>query len=67
MKNCTVLDWVAKIFVVIGAVSWGLIGAFDFNLVTTIFGDMSMLTRTVYVLVGVAGLYVLYRMFTCKK
>lgn len=42
---------------IIGALNWGLIGAFNFNLVDTIFGDMSLLSRIIYILVGVAGLY----------
>jgi uncharacterized membrane protein YuzA (DUF378 family) len=42
---------------IIGAINWGLIGALGFNLVTAIFGDMTAVTRIVYVLVGLAGLY----------
>lgn len=42
--------------VVIGALNWGLLGAFDFNLVNKIFGSINWLERLVYVLVGLAGL-----------
>ena len=52
-----VLDYTILTFVVIGAINWGLIGFFDFDLVSTLFGQMSMLTRIVYALVGIGGLY----------
>lgn len=41
---------------IIGAINWGLIGLFDFNLVETIFGVDSMLSNIVYILVGICGL-----------
>jgi len=41
---------------IIGAVNWGLIGLLDFDLVAYLFGEMSMLSRTVYTLVGMTGL-----------
>jgi len=44
--------------VVIGGLNWGLVGAFDFNLVTAIFGDGSIMSRTVFVLVGLAAVWV---------
>ena len=43
-------------FTIIGAVNWGLIGLFDFDLVATIFGPMSVAARVIYTLVGIAGL-----------
>lgn len=51
------LDTLALILVVIGAVNWGLIGFFRFDLVAALFGDMSGFSRVVYALVGLAGLY----------
>lgn len=41
---------------IIGAINWGLIGLFDFNLVDTLFGVDSMLSNIVYILVGICGL-----------
>ena len=41
---------------IIGAINWGLIGLFDFNLVETIFGVDSILSNIVYILVGICGL-----------
>ena len=43
-------------FTIIGAVVWGLIGLFDFNLVAYIFGEASMLSRIIYTIVGITGL-----------
>lgn len=51
------LDSICLVLVVIGAVNWGLIGLFEIDLVRIIFGDMSILSRIVYTLVGLAGLY----------
>lgn len=51
------LDTIALLLVIIGAVNWGLIGFFRFDLVAALFGDMSTFTRIVYALVGIAGLY----------
>lgn len=65
MKMST-LDWIAWILVVVGALNWGLIGAFNYNLVTAIFG-MGVLTQWVYILVGIAGLYFVWMAFTKKK
>ena len=42
-----------------GAINWGLIGFFRFDLVAFLFGDMSWLTRIIYALVGIGGLYLL--------
>lgn len=51
------LDVIALILVVTGAINWGLIGFFDFNLVSTLFGSMTTFSRVIYSLVGIAGLY----------
>lgn len=59
MKKLSGLDYGALVLVVIGGINWALVGMLNFNLVTFIFGDMSMLTRIVYVLVGLGALYVL--------
>ncbi|MBQ7839449.1 MAG: DUF378 domain-containing protein [Lachnospiraceae bacterium] len=53
------LDYIALIIVFIGAINWGLIGLFGFNLVSFVFGDMSWLSRIIYVLVGICGIYTL--------
>lgn len=50
------LQKIALVFTIIGAIVWGLIGLFDFNLVEFIFGDGSILSRIVYTIVGLCGL-----------
>ncbi len=50
------LQKIALIFTIIGAINWGLIGLLDFNLVASLFGDGSMLSRIVYMIVGICGL-----------
>lgn len=53
------LDCLALTIAIIGAINWGLIGFFSFDLVAFIFGNMSWLSRIVYALVGIAGLYII--------
>ena len=53
-------EWIPMILLAIGGINWGLIGLFDFNLVERIFGDGSLLTRIIYVAVGISALYSLY-------
>lgn len=50
------LQKTALVLTIIGAVNWGLIGLFNFNLVALIFGDMTAFARIIYTLVGIAGL-----------
>jgi len=51
------LEAIAITLVIIGAINWGLIGLFDFNLVSLIFGGAdSLLTKVIYILVGISGL-----------
>ncbi len=52
-----VIDKIALLLIIIGAINWGLIGIFDFNLVDTIFGTMSIVSRIIYALVGISGLW----------
>lgn len=52
-----IIDKIALALIIIGAINWGLIGLFNFNLVATIFGDMSIISRIIYGLVGLSGLW----------
>ncbi len=54
-----VIDYIALVLVIIGAINWGLIGFFQFDLVRFIFGNMTILARIIYSLVGISGLYAL--------
>ena len=57
--NTKWLDYTLLTLVIIGAINWGLIGFFRFDLVAFIFGNMSWLSRIIYALVGISGLYLL--------
>ncbi|MBX7065722.1 MAG: DUF378 domain-containing protein [Parachlamydiales bacterium] len=60
------LNFVAKLLMVIGALNWGLVGFFGYDLVGDIFGGMdSGLARVVFAIVGLAGLYGLVCLFRC--
>ncbi len=55
--------WITIILVIIGAINWGLVGLANFNLVNLIFGAVMWLENTVYVLVGLAGIWELVMLF----
>ncbi len=59
------LDWTALVLVIIGAVNWGLVGLGGWDLVDIALGSIAWLAQTVYILVGLAGLYLIY--FTMKE
>ena len=59
-----VIDKIALVLIIIGAINWGLVGVLNFNLVTTIFGNGSLLTNIIYALVGVAGLFNIWILFS---
>ncbi len=54
------LDWIALILVIIGGINWGLVGLFNLDLVETVLGTIPILAKIVYVLIGLAGLYMIY-------
>ena len=58
-----IIDTIALVLVIIGAINWGLIGLFNFNLVETIFGGFSVLSRIIYILVGASGLLIIRVLF----
>lgn len=60
------LDWIAGVLVIIGGLNWGLVGFFDWNLVDSIFGMMSTVSRIVYALVGLSALWMIYAMSKMK-
>ena len=55
--NSKPLDYTALIITIIGAINWGLVGIFDFNLVEFLFSEGSILTRIIYILVCISGLF----------
>ena len=50
------LQKIAQVLLIVGGLNWGLVGLFEFDLVAAIFGDMTALSRIVYVLVGISAL-----------
>lgn len=58
-----IIDKIALVLIIIGAINWGLIGFFNFNLVETIFGNMTMIARIIYALVGISGLWAIKLLF----
>lgn len=57
--NSRAIDYTALTLVIIGAINWGLIGFFSFDLVAFLFGNMTWISRIIYALVGLSGLYLL--------
>jgi len=51
------LDVAAAVLLVVGGINWGVVGLTGSDIVGTIFGNLSLVSRTVYILVGVAALY----------
>jgi uncharacterized membrane protein YuzA (DUF378 family) len=61
MKEKNFFYIAAVVFVIIGALNWGLIGLQGFDLVSYLFGSMTLISRTIYMFVGFSGAYLLYR------
>ena len=56
-EKMKVIDKIALVLIIIGAINWGLIGFFNFNLAAVIFGEMTWISRVIYALVGISGLW----------
>jgi hypothetical protein len=54
------LDWIALVLVIVGGLNWGLVGLLNFDLVATLFGSIAILQKLVYILVGIAAVYMIY-------
>lgn len=67
MNKLSALDWLALILLVVGGLNWGLVGILDFDLVATIFGDMSTIARIVYAVVGLSAIYILLGVGKLRK
>ena len=51
------LDNIVLALIIIGAINWGLVGFFNFDLVASLFGELSALSRIIYGIIGICGLY----------
>lgn len=58
-KEKDVVSWVAFVLLIIGGLNWGLVGLIKLDVVQAIFGDMTVLTRIIYLLVGISAIYLL--------
>lgn len=67
MNKLSTLDWVGLVLVLVGGLNWGLVGAFDYNLVDSIFGMGSTIAMIVYVLVGLASLWWIFMAAKLRK
>lgn len=67
MKNLNAIDWIALILVIIGGINWGLVGVMKLNLVDAIFTAEGLISRIVYILVGLSALYLLLIVGKLKK
>ena len=65
--NNKALDCTALTIAIIGAINWGLIGFFSFDLVAFIFGNLSWVSRIIYAIVGICGLYLMFYMYAGGK
>lgn len=67
MRNLNTLEWIALVLTIVGGINWGLVGAFNFDLVAGIFGAGTTATRIVYVVVGLAAIYALVLVATKRE
>ena len=59
----TVINKITLLLLIVGGLNWGLVGLFDFDLVAALFGEMSVLSRIIYALVGASSLWQLVPLF----
>lgn len=52
-----VIDYIVLVLVAVGTINWGLVGILNFDLVKVLFGDMTVLSRIVYTIIGISGIY----------
>lgn len=65
--ECSTLDWITWILVLVGAINWGLVGVADVNVVSILFVEGSWLESLVYILIGLSALYWIYFEHIAKK
>lgn len=61
------IKYAAYVLTIVGALNWGLVGLFGFNLVAQIFGDMTIMSRIIYSLVGLSAIVSGYFMHNCDR
>jgi uncharacterized protein len=66
MFNSKLIHMIALCLAIVGALNWGLVGLFDVNLITKLFGTMPILAKIIYALIGLSGISLLISAFTDK-
>ena len=66
MQKLNTIGFISLTLVIVGALNWGLLGFFSFNLVSSLFGE-GMITKVIYDLVGLSAIYVAFSCFCCSK
>lgn len=54
------LQWFAQTLLIVGGINWGLLGLFNFDFVAFLFGPLTLLSKIVYIMIGLSALYILY-------
>ena len=67
MLKLNIVMWIALMLLVVGGLNWGLVGLFKFDLVASLFGEMSVFTRLVYVAVALSAVIVFVPTFLESK
>lgn len=67
MKPLNALDYFAFVILIIGGLNWGLVGVFKYDIIATIFGDMTTFSRLIYDLVGLSAIYIAVIMMNLQK
>jgi uncharacterized membrane protein YuzA (DUF378 family) len=67
MKKINLIDGIALVVVIAAAINWGLIGLFSFDIVSYLFSFSYVAIRAVYIIVGLAGVYMLYMITRLRK
>ncbi len=63
----SILYWIAFVLLVVGGLNWGLVGLFNFDIIATLFGSIPIVAQILYVLVGLAAVWMLVYKLTKKK
>jgi uncharacterized membrane protein YuzA (DUF378 family) len=64
MKNLNAFDWLTLVLLIVGGLNWGMISVFNIDLVSSLFGVMTMVSRIIYGLVGLSAVYTIYILST---
>lgn len=54
------IGWIAMVLVLVGAINWGLVGIFGFDLIAVIFGKLTLISRLLYILIGLSGGWLIF-------